>query len=116
MNYFKNFYNEMAKFRKSKLFKEKYNELFNIIGGYPKKSYNLELRLSITGAQLRELIRHARREGHLICSGERGYYITNHWTEFEENIEHLKTRAMSQLFTIAQARRRHSTPQVEMDI
>jgi hypothetical protein len=66
----------------------------------PVLSRDLEAMFSVTGSQVREIVRHYRREGELIVSGSQGYWYAADWPDFEKAMYHLESRALDMLETM----------------
>lgn len=66
----------------------------------PITSKKIEDTLHIPGSDVRDRIRHLRRTGHAIISGDMGYYYTDDPHDVQNCIQNLKSRSMSMLTTI----------------
>ena len=92
---------EMAEFRRSPLM-PKYKELVHVLyrhTGIAFTSAALEFMLGIHGAEVRQCIRHARRCGHPIASGAKGYWVENDPIKMVEMSQRLRSRALDILET-----------------
>ena len=73
---------------------EKYSMLLALIGQRTKaeavKPGKIEQALGVTGAQVRDLIRHARMQGVRIASSGAGYFFANNAAEIQDTIKHLE--------------------------
>lgn len=76
----------------------------------PVLSRDLEAMFGVTGSQVREIVRHYRREGDLIVSGTPGYWYAKDWKEFEKAMYHLESRALDMLETMKMLRKKHELP------
>jgi predicted transcriptional regulator len=76
----------------------------------PVKSADLERMFGIGGAQVREIVRHYRREGELIISGSQGYCVALDWKEFITAMHHLESRALDMLETMSLLRKKYEKP------
>ena len=66
----------------------------------PVVSAKIESSLHLSGPEVRAVVRHLRRQGHLICSGGKGYFYAVDAGEAEETLEHLRARCSSMYGTI----------------
>lgn len=73
--------------------------------GTPAKSYTIEDRFGITSIEVRTLVRHLRRLGYPIGSGQQGYYIIHTREELEKTLTHLRQRKDSIERTILEMQR-----------
>lgn len=55
--------------------------------------------LAISERAVRELVESLRRDGHLVGSSNRGYFLISTWEELESAAGHLRSRALSMLAT-----------------
>lgn len=103
MKGFSNYEAEMEKFRTSKLH-ELYPEFIDYLHSRPVhiKSKELEMKFSINGAEVRQLIQFARRMSIPISSSGQGYRYAKNSEELETTLQHLKERRDSLSFTISQ--------------
>ena len=104
MQGFEKYTREMEKFRESKLFKDKYERFvwtIKIAIGNPVGFKELETNLGIKGSQVRELVRHARREGIPIASCGDGYSLARTPAEISDTIQHFTERCNSMYFTLS---------------
>jgi hypothetical protein len=76
----------------------------------PVLSRDLESMFSVTGSQVREIVRHYRREGELIVSGSQGYWYAKDWKEFQEAMHHMESRALDILETMKLLRKKYEMP------
>lgn len=105
---------EIADFRKSDLL-PKYKAVIAFLYrniGVAWKSHFLETEFALTGSEIRTIARHARRCGHPLSSGSRGYWIEDSPEKLKECAESLKSRAFDILETAhlmirAATRRQH---------
>lgn len=108
LNNFDKYNQEIIDFRRSHLFPEKYKAvihyLYEEINREPVISKRLESIFDLSGPEIREIIKYARRNGHPVASNNYGYYIEMDYDKCMENIIHLEERAMSQLFTVNRMR------------
>ena len=95
---------EQQSFRKSKLYPVTYKAvvhfLYEHVNREPVVSGRLERLFNVAGSEIREIVRFARRKGHPIVSGGRGYSIEPDYEKLLDGIQHLRERAISQLVTI----------------
>ena len=109
MNNFDEYTADIEKFRKSKLYREKYKAvvhyLYQEINREPVLSPNLEGRFGVRGTQVRAVVQHARRSGHPISSGTHGYWIEKDFDKYIKDLEHCEQRARSLLVTVAMAKK-----------
>lgn len=59
------------------------------------RSYELSELTGLKGVEIREEINRLRREGHPICSSNKGYYYTNNIKEIFRTIDNLSSRVNS---------------------
>lgn len=128
MTGFEEYTKEMEDFETSKLYKSKYRQFTFLLDPSSKwvdedgktvkvwRSDKLEKSLMIDGAKIRLLVKHARRNGILICSSKKGYWTADNWEEFAENTKHLEERAYSLLGTLAMAKKNSNSEQLELAI
>lgn len=102
---FNKYNDDMAKFEKSNLFKEKYQVLIEILSFMGCKSSLLEKYLKIPGKSIRRLVRHARRCGEPIISSEDGYRKAKSYKELAPTIEQLEDRGLDILVTVSSLRK-----------
>ena len=67
-------------------------------------SHEIEKELRIKSPQVRELVKHARREGLPVCSNEKGYFISYNSDDINMTIQHLQSRTHSIDFTCEKLR------------
>lgn len=93
---------EMKKFENSILFKYYYELFINYLktSNCSYKSKELENVIGISGVEIRKLAQHARRNGILICSSDKGYKYALTKNEANETIKHLRQRMESLKHTI----------------
>jgi hypothetical protein len=93
---FKKYNEDIAEFEKSALYKTKYSMLLTLIFGRSREnsitSGHIERALSIGGAQVRDLVRHARLKGIRIGSSGAGYFHAKNTAEIGDTIKHLEER------------------------
>lgn len=59
----------------------------------------LAATLAISERSVRDLVETLRRDGHLIGSSSRGYFLISSWDELEATARHIRSRALSMLAT-----------------
>ena len=79
----------------------------------PVLSSALEAQFRASGPQVREAIRELRREGHPIANCDKGYYYAHSFSEIEDTLADLESRAMSQLYTVKRMKERFFPAQKE---
>ncbi len=72
----------------------------------------LEKEYGVSGSFIRDLVRRLRREGIPIASGDKGYKVitADKYEEIIPTLEHLRSRAMSELITISKLERNFKIP------
>lgn len=73
-------------------------ELLNMLGEKPIKSYIIEEKFHLNGAEVREIVRSLRRKGYPICSGSKGYWLGDR-EEIAHTIAQLRSRGTDMLET-----------------
>lgn len=104
---------EMVDFKKSKHYPETYNALVNYlwkrINLQQVHSAELESSFNLKSSEVREIVRYARRRGHPIESGGKGYHMNPDYDSYVKSLEHLEERARSQFFTVSMAKKNATT-------
>lgn len=116
---FERYSKEMKTFEQSTLFEKKYNQLILFLHSFTKNnpitSTQIEKQLSLRETQVRDLVKHARRNGEPIASGNRGYYIELNYDILMHDVDHIKERAESELFTYYQMKKNcQCKPQMDL--
>lgn len=101
---------EMEKFEKSKLYEKAYkglvHKLYLEINREPIYADFFCALYGINKAEVRSIIRHARRSGHPLASSEKGYWVeTNFDKLMTDGIANLNERISSLQFTVSRMRK-----------
>lgn len=62
-------------------------------------SIEIEEHFNICGAEVRDIVRELRREGHPVAMSSKGYSYAKDYSEIKDTIENLRSRAHSLLKT-----------------
>lgn len=81
--------------KESFLNKIKLNDINN-----PALSSKIEGHLGLRGAEVRQLVKHLRREGHPIASNGKGYFYAKNIEELMPTLDHMKCRRDSINYTM----------------
>ncbi len=74
------------------------------------KSECLEREFGVTGGIIRNVVRDLRRQGIPIASGDKGYKLASNIDEILPTCENLRSRAISELFTVGKLERNFIKP------
>lgn len=124
MTGFEDYTEEMEAFERSTLYPQTYNTIVNYlykhINQEPTYSNEIEAACGIRDSEVRAVVRHAKRSGHLLISKGKGYCMVDTMEALEEGNKHLKERIRSMEFTLMMQmknlRREKLKDTIEMDL
>jgi len=106
----------MAEFRRGPTYAKGYKRVIHWLRSHPGQAFKSPdlcamFGLDKRGRELRKIINYARKVGHPICSGGRGYWATDDYEEMVDNARQNLADAYEQIFTFERQIRIARRPQ-----